>query len=354
VKVVVVGAGIAGLAAAWELLRSGRGIDLTVLESERRPGGVVITDIDRGFVAEGGPDAFLGSEPELPALAGELSIPDAIVTQQTRGTWQWTGERLEPIEEGKAAAALGIDVKGADVTRGFRSFARGMAQPVWLLAERLSGSIRYAQGVTGLTPDGHGWRVAIAGGAAYDADALVLALPAYAAGRLLENAGAAGARDLGEVTYFPSLTVSLGYRAADIRGPIEGTGFIATTVADDGMPVRACTYASLKFPGRAPDGHVLLRAFLTPHDEEATARAHRVLARVLDIAAAPVWSRAYRWVRGLPRYATGHQERVADVRRRLERLPPLAIAGAGYDGAGVSACVRSGREAARYLLNRAS
>src|SRR5205814_8436556 len=56
--------------------------------------------------------------------------------------------------------------------------------------------------------------------------------------------------------------------------------------------------------------------------------------------------------RGLPRYRSGHAGHVAAVRERLARLPPLAIAGAGFDGAGVSACVKSGREAARLVLDR--
>src|SRR2546427_6837579 len=50
-----------------------------------------------------------------------------------------------------------------------------------------------------------------------------------------------------------------------------------------------------------------------------------------------------------PRYAAQHAARVARVRERLARLAPIAIAGAGCDGAGVSACVRSGREAAREV-----
>ena len=66
-KVIVVGAGIAGLAAAWELTRAGA--DVVVLESERRAGGVIVTDRVDGFIVEGGPDGFLAGEPELPALA---------------------------------------------------------------------------------------------------------------------------------------------------------------------------------------------------------------------------------------------------------------------------------------------
>jgi len=66
----------------------------------------------------------------------------------------------------------------------------------------------------------------------------------------------------------------------------------------------------------------------------------------------PLWTRAFHWPRGLPRYKPGQAERVAHIRRRLAPLAPLEIAGAAVDGAGVSACVKSGREAARGLIRR--
>jgi len=72
----------------------------------------------------------------------------------------------------------------------------------------------------------------------------------------------------------------------------------------------------------------------------------------VGIEGAALWSRAFHWPRGLPRYPRGHADRVAAVRERLAGLAPLAIAGAGFDGAGVSACVKSGREAGRVILER--
>jgi len=97
---------------------------------------------------------------------------------------------------------------------------------------------------------------------------------------------------------------------------------------------------------------VLLRAFLAPVDGNPEQIAHEELAAILRIRGAPLWSRAFHWTRGLPRYREHHAAHVADARARLAGLAPLAIAGAGYDGAGVSACVRSGREAARVVLGR--
>src|SRR6266511_2081301 len=343
-KVVVVGAGIAGLAAAWELTQSG-GCDVTLLESERRAGGVIVTEQMDGFIVEGGPDGFLAGEPELPALARELGIGDHVVRQVARGTSLWTGKALQPIDEGQAAALLGIDAAKAEVAKGFSTFAEGMAEPVAALAQRLAASLRFAQGVAGIVAEANRWRIAITGGSAHEAGGVVLALPAYAAGRLLEGVGVAHGRALAEVVYAPSITVSLAYREAQLAKPLAGAGF----VVESPQQIRACTYASRKFPGRAPDGHVLLRAYLPPMNGDPGAAAHAQLAAILGIRGAPLWSRAFYWDRGLPRYRAHHAEQVAAVRRRLSRLPPIAIAGAGYDGAGVSACVRSGRAAGRLM-----
>ncbi len=316
-KVIVVGAGIAGLAAAWELARVGVG-DVTVLESERRAGGVIVTEHVQEFIVEGGPDGFLAGEPELPALATELGIADRLVNQQARGTALWNGKELAPLDEGRAAALLGIEATKADVAAGFRSFA---------VSERQR------------------WHLAITGGSAHHADGVVLALPTYAAGRLLEAVGVAHGRALAEVVYVPSITVSLAYRDAQITKRLQGSGFVVESPAQ----IRACTFASSKFHGRAPPGHVLLRAYLSPTDDDPAKIAHTQLATILGIRGEPLWSRAFYWNRGLPRYRLGHRDHVAEIRQRLARLPPLAIAGAGYDGAGVSACVRSGRDAGRLI-----
>jgi len=347
-KVIVVGAGIAGLAAAWELMKAGQ--DLTILESERRPGGVILTERVDGFLVEAGPDGFLAGEPELPALAEEAGIGNRVIEQQTRGTALWSGGKLQPIDAGQAAVLLGIEAEASEVEAGFRSFASGMGELIAAISQRLSGSLHLAQGVAGLARDGTRWRLAIAGGSAHDADGIVLALPAYTAGHMLESVGVTGAGELAGVVYAPSVTVSLAYAREQIGRPLTGAGFVVDAPSPD--QIRACTYASQKFPGRAPSGHALLRAYLGPTDEHPAKLAREQLATILDIRGAPLWSRTFQWNRGLPRYRPPHAERVAAVRQRLARLPPLAIAGAGYDGAGVSACVRSGRAAGRLIAQR--
>src|SRR2546422_7565340 len=178
----VVGAGIAGLGAAWELQRAG--VAVTLLESERRAGGVIVTEGRAGFIGEGGPDGFLAAEPDLPALARELGIGDRLVDQLARGAAVWTGGRFEALAEGSAAALLGIEVRGEDLGAGFRSFAGGMAVVVEALVARLGPATRTAAGVTGISPSARGYRLTLTGGSALDADGVILALPAFAAARL--------------------------------------------------------------------------------------------------------------------------------------------------------------------------
>jgi protoporphyrinogen oxidase len=348
-RIAVVGGGITGLAAAWELTRGGA--EAVVLEGQRRVGGVIVTERRDGFVVEGGPDGVLAAEPELQQLADELGIAGRLVDQLTRGSFVWTGRGLEPLPEGRAAALLGINgIAPEDVSRGFRSFASGMADLIEALAARLGPALQYADGVTSVVRSRSGYRIALTGGSVVEADGVILAIPAWVAAHLLAGLDVPLSRELDDVVYYPSLTVSLAYRREQAPGTLEGTGFVAGP--GSGGAVRACTFASQKYPGRAPEGSLLLRAFLTPGDGDAGALAHAELTQILGLSGAPLWARAFSWERGLPRYTPRHSQQIAALRRYLTRLPPVAIAGAGVDGAGVSACVRSGREAARTVLGR--
>ncbi|MGE5800761.1 MAG: FAD-dependent oxidoreductase [Gemmatimonadota bacterium] len=254
----VAGAGIAGLAAAWELTRQGNA-DVVVLESERHAGGTIVTEQVDGFVVEGGPDGFLAGEPELPDLAAELGIGDRLVDQQARGTALWNGTELAPLDEGRAAALLGIEAGKSEIAAGFRSFSAGMGEPVAALLERLSGKVKFAQGVSSLIPCKQGWHVAITGGSVHEAEAIVLALPAYTAGRLLEAAGASRARELAETPYVPSITVSLAYLDTQLTRPLNGAGFVVDADAVGGppgvaQPIPAGPDPTVKIPGPRPAG----------------------------------------------------------------------------------------------------
>ena len=187
--VAVVGAGLAGLSAAWELREAGA--DTILLDAGRRPGGMIVTERRDEFVVEGGPDGFLAAERDIQDLARAVGIGDRLVDQVARGSTLWTGRRLEPLAEGKAAELLGIQVN-ANAGTQFRTFAGGMVEVVEALVARLAPRLRTTQGVTAVAPAQRGWRLSFTGASSLDAEAVILAVPAWEAQSAAERLIGAG------------------------------------------------------------------------------------------------------------------------------------------------------------------
>ena len=82
--VIVVGAGIAGLTAAWHLLASGTPpTDITVLESSNRVGGKLALAEVAGSRLDVGAESMLAVRPEAPELVREVGLGDALTTPAT-------------------------------------------------------------------------------------------------------------------------------------------------------------------------------------------------------------------------------------------------------------------------------
>ncbi|HKP83561.1 MAG TPA: protoporphyrinogen oxidase, partial [Pyrinomonadaceae bacterium] len=121
----------------------------------------------------------------------------------------------------------------------------------------------------------------------------------------------------------------------------------------------ACTFSSVKFSGRVPDGHVLLRAFaggaLQPEifaldESELAARVEADLRELLGINEAPLFVETAKWERSMPQYEVGHLDRIVEIENEVRKFPGLALAGNSYHGAGIPDCIRSGEAAAESLV----
>jgi oxygen-dependent protoporphyrinogen oxidase len=243
----------------------------------------------------------------------------------------------------------------------FLSFRGGMRALVEALATRLGECVRMRTAVAGLArPDGGagGWRVGMADGVEFDADAVVVATPAYDAARLLRPHDAELARLLGEIRYSSAASVNIAYRAADLPRLPESFGFVVPV--KERRKIIACTFSSVKFAHRAPEGTVLMRTFLGGalqaemmglEDAAMVAAAREEIAALLGVGAEPILAHVQRWPEQMPQYAVGHLDRVAQIERRSATLPGLALAGAAYRGVGVPDCVHSGEQAAEAVLN---
>ena len=113
IDVAIVGGGISGLSAAFDLQR--RGLSVRVLEADRRPGGVILTERFDGWVIDGGPDSILVQKPAGVSLCRELGIADRLIsTLQPRTAFVLRDGRLHQIVEG---SFLGFPIKVSALAR---------------------------------------------------------------------------------------------------------------------------------------------------------------------------------------------------------------------------------------------
>lgn len=232
----------------------------------------------------------------------------------------------------------------------FLSFDGGLQVLVDALARRLPDStVQLGRPIAAIAPrPGGGWRLDDAD----ECDALIVATPAHAAAALLRPLNAPLADQLDAVPYASSATVTLAYDREQIPHPLDGFGFVVPHV--EGRALLAGTFSSLKYPGRAPAGTMLVRAFvggalqpeLVELDDDALAAAvRRELADLIGVRATPRLQRIARWRRAMPQYQVGHLEHVARIRARSAALG-VHLAGNAYEGVGIPDCIRSGEAAA--------
>lgn len=450
VDVAIVGGGISGLAAAYELQQ--RGIGVHLLEAGSRPGGVIRTDHIDGWVIDGGPDAILVQKPAAVALCRELGIADRLThTLPPRTAYVMRNGVLHPLLEGsflgfpltagslarsplfsvagKLRMALEIVIPrgSGDEDESIGTFVRRrfgeeavdyLAEPLLagihagdvdrlsiralfprlIDAERETGSVLRAFRALKTQPSPNGAFVSLPGGTGELVDALagslapgtigidtrvselhragtlrlettggpitagavILAVPAYVAGSLLRAFDTTLAAFCDAVPYASTATVAFGFRRDQVSHPMIGTGFVVPRVERSAL--LAGTWVSSKWPGRAPQGHVLIRGFLgggrDPHRLDATddaliETARTELTELLNISGDPIVTRVYRFTRQSPQYEVGHLERVAAIEQRLAALPGVFVTGSGFRAIGIPDCVADGRAtgaaAARYL-----
>ena len=462
-RLVVVGGGITGLAAAHHALELARerriALELTLVEARERLGGTIATERAGGFLIEAGPDSFLSEKPWALALCRRLGLEDRLARtdDRCRKVFVWHAGRLHPLPDGwellaptrlapflssrlfswpgklrmafdlvlprgiaddeslgafvrrrlgrealeRVAQPLVAGIYTADpddlsltatmprfaelekqersIILGLRRARRraretgvsgarwslfvtlkeGMEDLVAALATRLQpGTVLLKQRVAGVERRGDRWRVATAEGADLDADRVIVATESHAAARMLRYVDPTLATLLAEIPYASSATVTLGYRRADVAHPLDGFGFVVPHAQKRAL--LACTFSSVKYAGRAPEGDVLLRAFvggalneavLELDDAPLVMRARAELREALGITAAPALARVFRWPKAMPQYHVGHLARVETIERRAGALPGLDLAGGAYRGVGIADCVRSGEAAAERALD---
>jgi oxygen-dependent protoporphyrinogen oxidase len=258
----------------------------------------------------------------------------------------------------------------------FTTLAGGLGTLPAAVAAASGAHIRTGAPVRELRRTTAGWQLTV--GSADDpecvrADAVVLALPARPASRLLRAVAPAAAAPLGEIEYASTAIVTLAFGRGALHQRPRGSGYLVPAV--DGRAVKAVTISTVKWPhllapgGDAPHllthgpgtssvgdvvrcslGRIGEEQVLQRTDEELIALSCDELAMAVGVSGSLLAARVSRWGGGLPQYTVGHAGRVARIRAAVAGQPGLAVCGAAYDGLGIPACVATARQAAAQVL----
>ena len=199
------------------------------------------------------------------------------------------------------------------------------------------------------------WRLTLDTGEQLEADAVILATPAFISGKLIAAFDTELGYALQSIPYASTATISLAYRLDDIPRQLDGYGYVIPR--REGRKALACTWTSTKFPHRAPEGCALLRVFVgragqdIPWDtDELLALAKEELHLTLGIRAEPIVGRVFVWENAMPQYNLGHPDVLKQIDAALAKYPGLALAGNGYRGIGIPDCIHSGELAVEKIL----
>jgi protoporphyrinogen/coproporphyrinogen III oxidase len=187
-----------------------------------------------------------------------------------------------------------------------------------------------------------------------DFDSVIVTLPTYAAANILQRAVSAELlTSLNAIKYASSAIVVSGHQVSDFNHPMDAFGLVVPAIEQ--RKVLAVSFSSRKFPGRAPDGQILLRTFvggamqpelLANDSDTIQGFVNAELRSIFGMKAEPMFSEVISYNNAMPQYHVGHLDRVATIESLLKQHAGLHLAGSAYHGVGIPDSIASGQAAA--------
>lgn len=294
----------------------------------------------------------LGVRATIPQLAGALDALTAAgePVSLTRAAGMVLAERRAAREARLASGAVGAPI--------FRTFRGGYELVYDRLLEESGAELHLRTEVTAVARGDMGYTVSVSGpgiDSPLHADAVLLAAPAPATGKLLANVAPEAAELIGGIDLASSAVVAM--RFGTDEGLPANSGILVA--ADAGMDAKAFTFSSRKWPHLGDRGGAIVRAsfgrfgddsLVHLPDDELLAKARADLESCTGFAAEPEEVVVQRWWGGLPRYGVGHDQLMDFADADLAEVPRIAAAGAWHRGPGIPACIADAKAAAASIL----
>jgi protoporphyrinogen/coproporphyrinogen III oxidase len=269
-----------------------------------------------------------------------------------------------------AARSVLSGAKAAEQRPVFTTLAGGLGTLPPAVAEASGATIRTGVTVRELRRTPGGWQLTVGSADKPElvrADAVVVAVPARPASRLLRAEVPAAGAALGEIEYASMAIVTLAFPRAAFPQPLRGSGYLVPPA--DGRAVKAVTFSTVKWPHltdptgplapagdgadcaavRCSIGRIGEEQVLQRPDEDLARLARAELGEAVGVSGPPIAARVTRWGGALPQYTVGHEARAARIRAAVAGQPGLAVCGAAYDGLGIPACIATARRAASEI-----
>jgi oxygen-dependent protoporphyrinogen oxidase len=327
--------------------------DESIYDFARRRGGREVADT----LADAFVTGIYAGDPKL--LSAEACFPRLVAFERDHGS-AMAGLAASRKERRAAAAATG---EPPPSRQRMWSFAGGLGLLTDALRSHLRRSPRVGVTVRSVRRlrEANVWQVRGDGADRWTADAVALTCPAYRQADLVADIDPQLAEQLAAIAYTPVAVVALGYRAADVPGRLDGFGYL--TPQRDRRDVLGVQWCSSIFPGRAPEGLVLLRALcggwnraeiLGWNDEQLLHAARAELSVTMRICAPPVFQEIVRWQQAIPQYHVGHLARMARIEALAKKHPGLFLGGSSFRGVALNDCVEQADELARRIADSVS
>jgi oxygen-dependent protoporphyrinogen oxidase len=293
------------------------------------------------------------SDPEKLSL--QATLPRFLEMEREHGSLIRALKRQQGTTVGNDATASGARY-GL-----FTTLADGTSELVDTLYAKVSRAaiVRLETEVQRIVPhaDGRGFILELPVGTHAHFDAVVVALPAFRAARLIEAFAPRAAEELDRIEYASTAIVVSGHKLTDVRHPLDAFGLVVPAI--EKRKILAVSFTSRKFPNRAPQGCVQLRTFvggamqpelLEQSDDEIKLLVQRELEEILGVTWQPDFTIVARWMRSMPQYHVGHLDLAARIEAELANVPTLALAGNALYGVGIPDSIHSGEMAAERVF----